>query len=418
MLLALLFLFNTFFSLRTCYLYDDSKSNLFLDFATGTHLSSSWNYIMKVRFKIGESRQYPIVKWENFLAGDWTDLYLEYTKNNFNITVGRWNKKWGYSDRYSLILNDTIPARDGIYFKYKMSSAFQFDYFISNEGAYTLQKSFNTRLGDSLAKGTVINRTLIGHKLELNVPNFAIYFAEVAYCPSIGYLPNPKYLNPLFIYFLLQFNNAQQNDGIGVDANILWDFGIKVELENIKFYSQLLVDDFQYVGISTREPPQIGGLIGIKYSKSGWNINTEYTRVWAWTYLHENPWENYETMGYSLGHPYGPDFDEVYLSLEKKLKEEAKIKFEYTYVRKGENNFTSAWPIKPWGPYDKFPEGSDFLWGNIEITNKILLRYMYSYKKVFTKIGLGYLTSRNWQNVASKTMKTILVSFTLQYSIR
>ena len=366
---------------------------------------------MKVRFKIGESRQYPIVKWENFLAGDWTDLYLEYTKNNFNITVGRWNKKWGYSDRYSLILNDTLPPRDGIYFKYKISPVFQFDYFISSEGSYALTHNFVTRVGDSLNKGTVINRTLIGHKVELSLSSFFFYFAEVAYCASFGYLPNPKYLNPLFIYFLLQFNDSQQDHGVGVDANILWDLGLKLKLKNFEIYSDVLIDDFQYVEISTKEPPQIGGLIGIKYFGSTWNINAEYTRVWAWTYLNENPWERYEKLGYSLGHPYGPDFDEIYISLAKKITRNLKITSEFSYERKGEPGILTDWPIKPYGgDWDAFPEGSDFLWGNVEYRLKANTGIIHRMKEFSFRVKAGVLKIKNLDHrIGAKMISPIII---------
>jgi len=391
----------------------DSLTSAYIKARMEVQLSSSFVFKNGVIFKLWNSPQYPLIKWENKIAGDWSELYLEYRKKDFSVLFGRWHNKWGYSDRYSLILNDTLPSRNGFWVGYKIFPTLKFEYFFSSEGSYTLKKDFVARSGDTLKQGKVIQRTLIGHKLELDRGSWGAYFSEVAYCPSDGYLPNPQYLNPFFIYFLLQFNDAQLNSGIGVDANILWDFGGFFQIKHMKVYSELLIDDFQYEKVPTNEPPQIGFLLGLSCNTKTFITTFEYTRVWAWTYVHENPWERYETLGYPLGHPYGPDFDEIYFKFVRNLNDNLKFGGEFSYIRKGEVNVLTDWPIRPYGDWwDRFPPGSDFLIGTVEYlyVAKLNLKLTFKEAEFYLSSGLTKCENYGHKRGISRLWPTILVS--------
>jgi len=377
----------------------DSLTSAYIKAKMEVQLSSSFVFKNGVIFKLGNSPQYPLIKWENKIAGDWSELYLEYRKKDFSVLLGRWHNKWGYSDRYSLVLNDTLPARNGFWIRTKIDRL-SFEYFVSSESSFKVDKAIVPRnLTDTLKPGEIIQRTLIGHRLEWSTSKIGMYFAEIAYCPSEGYLPNPKYLNPFFLYFLFQFNDAQLNSGIGVDANIIWDLGAFVKFKNVRTYGELLIDDFQYEEVPTKEPPQIGFLVGIDYKNSNFAITAEYTRIWAWTYLHENPWERYETLGYPLGHPYGPDFDELFFRIKKNFgKQFLTLNWEISYRRKGEPNMETEWPVAPQGDWNEFPPGSDFLWGTIErvLINKVKVTFKINAFKI--NCGLGLEKYWNWRH--------------------
>jgi len=102
------------------------------------------------------------------------------------------------------------------------------------------------------------------------------------------YLPSPVYLNPFIIWYFSQLVTIPVESTIGGDINCLWVIDLLYKYKNFKFYGEFLADDIQYVATPINEPAQIGWIVGIHREDSVFHYTLEYTRVNAWTYLHEN----------------------------------------------------------------------------------------------------------------------------------
>jgi len=121
----------------------------------------------------------------------------------------------------------------------------------------------------------------------------------------------------------------------------------------------------------------------------------------------------YETNGYPLGYPYGPDFDEIFVRIGYRLKRRVVVHYSLSYIRKGEPNIHTKWPIKPQGEWDKFPLGSAFLWGTIEYRTKHTIGISYDFENWELNLNLGYWRIRNHLHKRGATLNTPILSLSL-----
>jgi len=346
-------------------------------------LNSHFDVGVGIILKLGKTPSYPAAYWigspvtslRELAAGDWTDAWLTYKADQCSLRVGRWQASWGVSPRYSLVLNDTLASRNGLYISWYRSN-WGVEYFISFEPPYRVK------------------------------PDDPTTSYEVG-----GYMANPILLNPFIVWFFLQ--HTMRPYEWECELNALWQLSISYKGEFAHLYGELLIDDISYVNVPPYEPPQVGYLIGCKSSIKRTNLLIEYICVYAWTYLGFLPWWRYEAYGYPLGHPYGPDFDEVFINIRYKLNDNISANYNVSYVRKGEPNIHTDWPIKPYGDWDRFPPGSDFLWGTIEYRTKHVIGLSYDRKDWEVKLNVGLWDIRNPFHKNGATLKTTTFSISL-----
>jgi len=386
-------------------------ANLYGRYTLNSHLDVGMGIILK----LGKTPSYPAAYWvgspitplRELAAGDWTDAWLSYRADQCSLRVGRWQASWGVSPRYSLVLNDTLASRNGLYISW-YRSGWGFEYFISFEPPYRVKPDDPV---SSHEVGDLIYRTLVGHRLIVNWHKVELTLAELAYFPGSGYLANPILVNPFIVWFFLQ--HTMRPYEWERELNALWQLSISYKGEFMHLYGELMIDDIPYVNEPPYEPPQMGYLIGCKSCIKRINSLIEYTCVYAWTYLGFLPWWRYEAYGYPLGHPYGPDFDEIFVSVRYKLNDNISANYSASYVRKGEPDIHTNWPIKPYGDWDRFPPGSDFLWGTIEYHTKHDIGLSYDHKNWSFKLNVGLWNIRNLFHKNGTTFKTITFSISL-----
>ena len=386
-------------------------ANLYGKYSLNSHLDVGVGIILK----LGKTPSYPAAYWvgspvtslRELAAGDWTDAWLSYRADECSLRVGRWQANWGVSPRYSLVLNDTLASRNGLYISW-YRSGWGFEYFISFEPPYRV-KSDNPTTSHKV--GDLIYRTLVGHRLIINWHKVELILAELTYSAGSGYLANPVLLNPFIVWFFLQ--HTMRPYGWERELNTLWQLSVSYKGEFTHLYGELMIDDISYVKVPPYEPPQIGYLIGCKSNIKRINLFIEYTRVNAWTYLGFLPWWRYEAYGYPLGHPYGPDFDEIFVNIGYKLNEDISANYSVSYVRKGEPDIHTDWPTKPYGDWDRFPPGSDFLWGTIEYRTKHTIGLSYNHTDWRVKLNVGLWNIRNLSHKNGATLKTLTFSISL-----
>ena len=276
--------------------------------------------------RFGDSTgEYPSNKWQDFIACDYTKGYIKANILNLSLTVGREPIKWGPSPRHTLVLSGSSPPFDLIH------------------GAYQTQKfkvSFFATQLDPLEK---INRYFSGHRIEYKIGTchevslLNLGFSEVALFGGEGRFPDLYYLNPIFFYYPYQWNHKSA-------VNIIWGLDFNLFLKGIGIYSEFMIDDTPYQETKKGDRPKIGANLGLRGTLLNNYWLFEYRGVTRWTYDHIIPWQRYTYLGYPIGHPEGPDFDEFFLGIVHHLSRSMDIISSISWLRKGEGTIDEPYP--------------------------------------------------------------------------
>ena len=116
--------------------------------------------------------------------------------------------------------------------------------------------------------------------------------------------------------------------------------------------------------LPTLEPDQLAWAVGLLHPRGPWAVLVRYTRVNAWTYLHEGSFQNWVYLKFPMGHPLGPDVEEMLMGVSRTGKG-GRLEGRMWVRNKGENTLRTPWPVYPGGP-ETFPPGSHFMWGVVE----------------------------------------------------
>jgi len=112
----------------------------------------------------------------------------------------------------------------------------------------------------------------------------------------------------------------------------------------------------------------------------------EYTNVTRWTYDHVTQWQRYTYLGYCIGNPNGPDFDETFFGATHHFSKSVDFLFDYTLFRKGEGTIDELYPYN-------FP-AKYWLTGDLKYQNKIELGIQIH--KIFTvSCKAGYIIAKD-----------------------
>jgi hypothetical protein len=68
----------------------------------------------------------------------------------------------------------------------------------------------------------------------------------------------------------------------------------------------------------------------------------EYTKIRPYVYTHNNPKNIYTGWGVNLGHPIGPNSDELFTRLAFDFNDWIRASLEYRYIRSGENVYDTS----------------------------------------------------------------------------
>lgn len=286
--------------------------------------SNFMTIFLDVAAKFGDSCGYPAKRWYKVITADYLKGYLKGSMFNFTLSIGREPIKWGPSPRNTFVICGDLPAFDLIRASYK-----------TNKLKTTF---FATALNPISSTEGIINRYFTGHRIEYNFRHLLyLGVSEVALFGGKGRAPDLYYFNPLFIYYPHQWNS-------GLSTNILWGLDFNLFLHSFGAYGELMIDDFPYIQSLWGEHPKIGINVGIRgtISKNYWLI--EYTTTTRWTYGQVIPWQRYTYFGYPIGHPIGPDFDELFLGWVHHLNRNVDILLETAYLRKGEGTINEKYP--------------------------------------------------------------------------
>ena len=341
-------------------------------------------------------------KWveniENIGNYDYTEGYLKYYTEpvkdmGLTFQLGREFKTIGYGYGNKLILSGLGPSLDFL--------QFDFDYgivhFTSLHG--TTVGNYSTNMKDRYTKFWAFNR------LKISLENlFDIGIGESVIYSGRGF--DISYLTPVGFYKFIEIS-TQDRDNANLYVDIQTNFLNNLELQGTFLLDENILSNLQNLDSYKNKTAYQLGLFWYKaFTLDDVSFIVEYTKIRPYVYTHINQENNYTGWGVNLGHPIGPNADELFNSISYDINDWIRVSMDYRYIRRGENVYdTSGTLIKNVGgdidishKQNLENETAIFLDG-IRINNYILginlrleplrdyafeVTYNYNYEKNFT----------------------------------
>lgn len=300
-----------------------------------------------------------------------------------DLLVGRDYMKWGPGYQGNLILSDNPPAFDMI----KYSGTIDLNDLGGDFGKVNFTKFFS--LLDPLDGK---NRYFLGQRLEYKpIDLLTLGLSEttiISQDSSILFFNPLPFIPPYYATWWIakMFSPQEVNCNVALDAEINLT-------QKIKLYGEWMADDFILTPKTNSYPNRTGFLAGAYFADPFGSGNTdfrvEYTHINNYVYFPTYPWQDYLYQNEYIGHPLGPDADQLYLELTHRLSEKFNLSLSYNQERHGEGQTGIPLPSDP-----VIANENIFLSGIIE-------------KQQAYQTELSYTISPQWELSASATLENI-----------
>ncbi len=282
------------------------------------------------------------------LAGDVEQMFAGVKTGGFDGLFGRFSTFWG--ERRSPLLAPG-QALDGLSVGYRYGRL-KLTYLITRLDGLSPER-------DSVSEFE--NRFLAGHRLDIHAADWLqIGLFETVIFGGPGRTVELTYLNPLLFFHAWQLNE-------GTDDNTILGGDVSLHpTNNVRLYSQVVVDDFQVDDDkqSDQEPNQIAWLAGgyVADVLPDLDFRLEYSRVNNWTFNQPLERNRYLLNGKPLGAASGNDYDQLTLKGIWWPTATSQLFAEADLLRRGEGRIDADWSA-PWldtdGDYsESFPSGT------------------------------------------------------------
>lgn len=361
--------FRDFFSNKQKYLfaYEKNKNNVFIDglghlyYINGLKPNSKSNAkIFDVGFRIrgtvfehlgyefavlkggasGDSllieSAFPPVKsnfkyvenTENVVNYDFAQGYLKYyfepeDKMGLSLQLGREKITYGLGYSRSLALSGDAPDMNFLKFGFKYGIINYSSVFGSTVGEYSPNRD------ERYTKYFTANR------LKLSFENlFDVGIAETV-ISSRGI--ELGYLNPVIFYKFLEHSLQDRDNGtifVDFQTHFLKDF----ELQGTFFLDENILSNLSDMSKATNKSAyQLGFFWYEPAGLKNLSLICEYTKIRPYVYSHYDYKNTYTAFGVIMGHPIGPNSDQIFAKLNYNLGDKVRLTMEYQHVRTGEN---------------------------------------------------------------------------------
>jgi len=245
--------------------------------------------------------------------------YVSYLgRHDLRITTGWLQERWGSGYRGNMLINDNTPPRPTVQVEFPFSLGAKFgrnNHFLQYQQVYS-------NAGHTVTMGARRIEHPIGDRVDLSI--------EEAYVAKR--LRNPSALIlPFYAYQKVSIHEKNNPNAEPAEFNYTANLGLTVRPQSSdpfqRFYLQFALDDLQApkgLGAGNRTPRKIGYLIGAagRLKSTGTDGVIEYMHADVNTYTKNQP--GVESLGWfydglPLGHPAGPDGNEIFARLGQKL---------------------------------------------------------------------------------------------------
>ena len=257
-----------------------------------------------------------VLPWRNVATLDAELAYLAFRLPWMRLELGRDKFVWGPGYTGSVMLDDTAPALDHIQLCANYRN-FKFLTFTSFLSRWNAQPRF---LSAQRIEVSLLNRLTLGGALMV------VSSWDSRQPTQLGGL-----INPLIPVYLSESNsNDESNFLVGWDA-VLY-------LPRTKVYGQLFLDNYEFNDL-LNAPNAVGAQAGAYWTPNlPVEARVEYTRVTAFTYYHRVHSIMYENFLTTMGHPLGPDADQLFATVNVTPNGWLKVNIGADYTRRGYHN--------------------------------------------------------------------------------
>ncbi|MGB5530612.1 MAG: hypothetical protein WBQ32_11655 [Ignavibacteriaceae bacterium] len=280
-----------------------------------------------------EPRLLQSYKWvenmENIGNYDFTEGYLKYNTQpaedmSLSFQVGREYKTIGYGYGNKLLLSGLGPALDFL--------QFDFDYgivhFSSVHGSTVGE--FSPDRSKRYTKFWAFNR----FKLSFNK------FFDIGIGESIVYSDRGidlAYLSPLGFYKFVE-HSIQDRDNGNLYFDLQTSFINNLELQATFLLDENILSNLQNLdSYKNKTAYQLGMFWYKAFTLNNLSLIVEYTKIRPFVYSHYDVKNTYSGWGVNLGHPIGPNADEILSRLAYNFNDWIRLILDYRFIRSGEN---------------------------------------------------------------------------------
>jgi hypothetical protein len=277
-------------------------------------------------------------KWvenmENIGNYDFTDGYLKYhtqpvEKMDLSFQIGREYKTVGYGYGNKLILSGLGPSLDFIQYNFDYGIVHFTSIHGSTVGEYSRIRS------ERYTKFWAYNR------FKLSFENlFDIGIGESIIYSGRGI--DIAYLSPLAFYKFVEHSIQDRDNG-----NLYFDMQTSF-INNLEFQATFLLDENILSNLQNLESYknktayQLGVFWYEALTIENLSMMLEYTKIRPYVYSHYDIKNTYSGWGVNLGHPIGPNSDEIFTRAAYNFNDWIRLILDYHYIRSGENLYDES----------------------------------------------------------------------------
>ena len=263
---------------------------------------------------------------------DYTDGYLKWSSRprpgmEFLAQIGREKTRFAPGYNANLVWSGEHADLDFIKFQFKYGPVRYTSYQASTVGRYQAIRSDN------------YTKYIAANKFQLHLPDaFDVSIGEVIVYSDRAI--DLAYLNPLIFYKFGEMS-LQDRDNATVFFDLQTDFIPNLELQATFFLDENILSNMGDLDrFSNKTAWQIGAYWYTPVSDLV--ITGEYTRIRPFVYTHTNPKNTYTSWDDPLGHPIGPNADQIWLKAEYAVNRATNLYAAYSFTRKGWNLYDAS----------------------------------------------------------------------------
>jgi hypothetical protein len=148
-------------------------------------------------------------------------------------------------------------------------------------------------------------------------------------------------VNPLIFYKFVE-QSLQDRDNGTIFVEMQTHFIKDLELQGTFFLDENILSNLSDFNKSTNKSAyQLGFFWYEPVGLKNLSLIFEYTKIRPYVYSHFDPKNTYTAFGVIMGHPIGPNSDQIFTKLAYNLSDKVSFNLEYQHIRKGENTYNS-----------------------------------------------------------------------------